>query len=172
MPPGHKNTTQNLQQGTNYCKIEELATGHTKTFHFTPEHLPSHHVWELIHIDKSEAHADKMFPARQHTTGYQSNDIPLVATSTNNFTSMHIQWQPSSLPFIQLEPPKILSETGVMKFIYRTRWDISIPYTLHIKPSSATESSYNKYVIPYPKARALRTNSSTSFTFLATPKLL
>jgi hypothetical protein len=172
MPPGHKNTTDNLQLGTNYCKIEELATGHTKTFHFTPERLPSSHVWEPTFIDKSGDHANKLFPARQHTTGVQAQDIPLIATSTTSFTSMHIQWQPSSLPFIQLESPKILSENGNMKFIYRTRWDFSVPYTLHIKPSSATETSYNKYVIPYPKAKEVSTKSTKSYTFLTTPTLL
>jgi hypothetical protein len=95
MPPGHKNTTNDLQLGANFCKTEELATGHTKTFTFFPEPLPPSHVWEMIHIDKSSVHADKMFPARQHTTGIQSNDIPIVGASTGNFISLHLQWQPS-----------------------------------------------------------------------------
>jgi hypothetical protein len=76
------------------------------------------------------------------------------------------------MPLIQLDSPHILSENGNMKFIYRTRWDISVPYTLHIKPSSDTEISYNKYIVPYPKARHTQTSDApTSFTFLATPKL-
>jgi hypothetical protein len=34
-PPGHKNTFQDLQDGPNYFKTEELATGH-KTLYFLP----------------------------------------------------------------------------------------------------------------------------------------
>jgi hypothetical protein len=174
MIPGHKNTFQDLQLATNYCKIEELATGHTKHLSFSPEQLPSSHVWELIHIDKTGQHMDKMFPARQHTTGCQSFDIPLVASSTYNYTSMHIQWSPQPMPLIQLDSPHIKSESGNMKFIYRTRWDFSIPYTMHIKPSSPDEISYNKYIVPYPKALTSTTNndSTTILTYLATPKLL
>jgi hypothetical protein len=56
--PGHKNTSTDLQASTNFCKIEELATGHTKHFSFSPEKLPSSHVWELIKIDKSGQHKD------------------------------------------------------------------------------------------------------------------
>jgi hypothetical protein len=79
MPPGHKNTTSDLQLGTNFCKIEELATGHTKHFQFSPEPLPPSHVWELAKIDKSGNHAAKMFPARQHTSQLQTLDIPIIA---------------------------------------------------------------------------------------------
>jgi hypothetical protein len=89
-------------------------------------------------------HASKMFPARQHTSSYQIFDSPLTATTTGNFSSVHIQWQPQPLPAIILDSPHIQSETGNMKFIYRTRWDFSIPYTLHIKPSSSSETSYDK----------------------------
>jgi hypothetical protein len=171
--PGHRNTSQDMQAGTNYCKIEELATGHTKHFIFLPEKLPENHVWELLSIDKSGNHVDKMFPARQHTTGMQSFDIPLVTTSTTNYTSMHVQWQPQPMPLIQLDSPHIMSESGNMKFIYRTRWDISVPYTLHIKPSAAEEISYNKYVFPYPKARPTSATSDgpISFSYFTTPKL-
>jgi hypothetical protein len=151
MPPGHKNTTDDMRLGTNFCKTEELATGHTKHFEFPPEPLPQNHVWELLSTDKSGTHADKMFPARQHTTAIQSFDIPLVGTSTANYTSMHIQWHPQPMPLIQLDSPHILSENGNMKFIYRTRWDISVPYTLHIKPHPQMKYHTTNLLFPIPK---------------------
>jgi hypothetical protein len=174
MPPGSKYRTADLQSGTYFCKTEELATGHTKTFSFNPEKLPSSYVWELIHIDKSGSHSDKMFPARQHTTSHQSNDIPLVAISKGSFTSMHIQWKPQPMPLIVLDAPHILSETGNMKFIYRTRWDFSIPYTFHMMPSAAAELSYNKFVTPYPKAKITPSGDEArvSLSYIATPTLL
>jgi hypothetical protein len=174
MPPGHKNTTSDLQFGTNFCKIEELATGHTKHFQFSPESLPTSHVWELAKIDKSGNHAAKMFPARQHTSQLQTLDIPIIATTTSGYTSMHIQYKPQPMPFIQLDCPHVMSETGNMKFIYRTRWDFSIDYTLHIKPSSTTNLSYNKYVVPYPKASSSSSSEDGPiyYSFIATPKLL
>ncbi|PNF30091.1 hypothetical protein B7P43_G03138 [Cryptotermes secundus] len=174
MPPGAKFRTADLQAGTYFCKTEELATGHTKTFSFTPEKLPSSYVWELIHIDKSGTHADKMFPARQHTNSFQSNDIPLIAASKSGFTSMHIQWKPQPMPLIVLDSPHILSENGNMKFIYRTRWDYTIPYTLHMMPSSATEQSFYKYITPYPKAKVTSSEDAPRVTlsYIATPTLL
>jgi hypothetical protein len=173
-PPGHRLTGLDLQSGTNYCKIEELATGHTKEFKFTPEHLPAHHVWELIKIENTGMNAAKMFPARQHTTGFQSFDTPMVNTSATTFTSMHLQYHPQPMPFIVLDAPHILSEAGNMKFIYRTRWDFSIPYTLHIKPSSASETSYNKYITPYPSAKLIQSDPKhpPKYSYIATPKLL
>jgi hypothetical protein len=113
-----------------------------------------------------------MFPARQHTTSYQIFDTPLTTTTGTTFSSLHLQWQPQPLPAIIIDSPRILSESGNMKFIYRTRWDFSVPYTLHIKPSSASEASYNKYITPYPQAKLVSSdNKTTSFAFLATPKL-
>jgi hypothetical protein len=172
-PPGHKNTSQDMQSGTNFCKIEELATGHTKTLNFSPEPLPSHHVWELLKIEKTGMHCEKMFPARQHTSTVQTFDVPLIATTNSAFASIHVQWQPQPMPIIILDSPHIQSEAGNMKFIYRTRWDFTIPYTLHIKPSSQTELSYDKFIIPYPKAKAASSDDgTTSYTYLTTPKLL
>jgi hypothetical protein len=172
-PPGHRLTGLNLQDGTNYCKIEELATGHTKHFNFSPEKLPAHHVWELLKIENTGMHSSKMFPARQHTTTCQTFDTPLVTTAGTTFASLYMQWQPQPMPFIVLDAPHILSEAGNMKFIYRTRWDFSIPYTLHIKPSSASETSYNKYITPYPMAKMIQLdNMNTSYSYIATPKLL
>jgi hypothetical protein len=149
-----------------------LATGHTKTFVFPPEQLPAHHVWEPIIIDNTGEHANKMFPARQHTSSLQTLDVPLVSATAAGYISMHVQWTPQPMPIIQLEPPQIKSESGNMKFIYRTRWDMSVPYTLHIKPSSTTETSYNKFVVPYPQAKKITKDNKTFFTYIATPKLL
>jgi hypothetical protein len=165
---------------------QELFTGHAgwgkllqkrtsnrphKKFNISPEPLPTHHVWELIQIENTGMHSEKMFPPRQHTSSVQTFDNPILATTNGGFLSIHVQWQPQPMPAIILDSPHILSETGNMKFIYRTRWDFVIPYTLHIKPSSQTEASYDKFIIPYPKAKATATqDGTTSYSYLATPK--
>lgn len=111
-PPGHKYLGDNLQQGTFYPLLEELSTGHTKTFTFTPE-LPDHQCSELLEIENTGMHCDKMFPLRQHTVGVQTFDTPITSnTSRTNYISTDIQYSPHSLPHI-------LSEHGHMKFIYR-----------------------------------------------------
>jgi hypothetical protein len=113
-----------------------------------------------------------MFPARQHTSSAQSFDVPVTATTNGSFASLHIQWQPQPMPAIFLDSPHILSESGNMKFIYRTRWDFSVPYTLHIKSSSQKETSYDKFIVPYPHAKFLTSDSgSTLFNYLATPTI-
>jgi hypothetical protein len=152
-PPGHKYSGSDLQDGTNFLKYEVLATGTSKKFFFTPESLPHGYVWELIEIENTGIHADKMFPARQNTTGLQTNDIPLVTQTKDKMTSMHISSYPNSLPLIFLDSPHILSESGNTKFIYRTRWDFRVRYTRHMTPSARSETSQSRFVLPYPSAK-------------------
>jgi hypothetical protein len=52
-PPGHVYKGSDLQRGSFLCKLEELATGTTKHFYFTPEELPVHQVWNLIEIENT-----------------------------------------------------------------------------------------------------------------------
>lgn len=172
-PPGNLNQVEDWQNGTNYCKAEELATGHTKHFNFSPEKLPDSYVWQLLKIDNSGIYANMMFPARQHTQGYQTEDSPLVATNHDFYSSVHYQYKPYAMPSIMLDSPHIKSETGKMKFIYRTRWDFSIPYTLHMEPSSSTEKSYGKYIVPYPKAKKTKAKETDPLTYdyITTPSL-
>jgi hypothetical protein len=142
------------------CKTEELSTGHTKTFSFTPETLPPNYVWELIPINTSVENTQKMFPARQHTTQSQDFDVPFLNLKGRSFATQYIQQQPHPLPHIELHSPHISSEAGYF----------SIPYTLHIQPSSVQENSYAKFVVPYPQARLIASETFlTSFAIYPHP---
>jgi hypothetical protein len=176
VPPGIKNTTFDLQSDAYFCKTEELSTGHTKPFSFTPEPLPPNYVWEILPINTFYENTRKMFPARQHTTAAQNYDLPLTHFPGRSFASTHYQQQPHPLPHIELHCPHISSEAGYMKFIYRTRWDFSVSYTLHTKPSALSETSYNKFITPYPEAKILSSDTSdgnlpVTFQYLSTPSL-
>jgi hypothetical protein len=160
-PPGRISRGTESQSGTNYCKLEEIATGTTKDFSFTPEQLPGKLVREMTTIDSSGLHSDKMFPARQHTTDLQAFDMPLTINHPHNF---------SSLPLICIDSPHILSEAGNMKFIYRTRWDFKIPYTMHTYQAAPNEKSFAKFIVPYPKAKpSTAKTGETSLQFYAVP---
>jgi hypothetical protein len=113
-PPGHIYKDGDLQSGSFLCQLEELATGTTKHFSFSPKYLPSHQVWELIDIENTGMHSHKMFPARQQRTNLQANDTPLTTSSIKKFTTMDIKYKPSSLPMIALDSPHIASESGNM----------------------------------------------------------
>jgi hypothetical protein len=174
VPPGIKNVTFDLQSDAYFCKTEELSTGHTKTFSFQPEQLPPNYVWEVIPINTTVENTQKMFPARQHTTQAQDFDVPLTNIKGRSFATTYMQQQPHPLPHIELHSPHISSEAGYMKFIYRTRWDFSIPYTLHIQPSSVSETSYTKFIVPYPQARLIASETSDGdlphiLRYLSTP---
>jgi hypothetical protein len=119
-PPGHLRKDVDLQSQTFLCQLEELATGNSKHFHITPEELPEHQIWELIDIENTSLHAQKMFPARQHTNNLQLNDTPLTNSTLRGFTSLDMKYKPRSLPLIALDAPHIASESGYMKFIYQT----------------------------------------------------
>jgi hypothetical protein len=176
VPPGIKNTSFDLQSSAYFCKTEELSTGHTKTFSFTPESLPPNYVWEILPINTLIENTQAMFPARQHTTAAQDFDKPLINQLGRSFAASYLHSQPHPLPHIELHCPHITSETGYMKFIYRTRWDFSIPYTLHIKPSSLSETSYNKFIVPYPQARLTTADTddgslSHTLQYVSTPHI-
>jgi hypothetical protein len=176
VPPGIKNTTFDLQSDMYLCKTEELSTGHTKQFSFTPEQLPPNYVWETLPINAYPENAKTMFPARQHTTSAQEFDKPFTDIQGRSFASSYLHSQPHPLPHIELHSPHISSEAGYMKFIYRTRWDFSINYTLHIKPSCITETSYTKFVVPYPSAKMISSDTSDgelphTFQYLSTPHI-
>lgn len=89
-PPGHKYEGSDLQDSCFFQNLQELATGTTKHFHFEPETLPNYQVWQLLSIESGGVHANKMFPARQHTNGIQQNDMPLVTQTLKGFNSMDI----------------------------------------------------------------------------------
>jgi hypothetical protein len=87
------------------------------------------------------------------------------------FTSLDIKYKPRSLPLIALDAPHIASESGYMKFIYQTRWDFKIKYTLHTIPTARDEASYTRRIVPYPDAKMTSTTDNiTSFQFNAVPR--
>jgi hypothetical protein len=83
---------------------------------------------------------------------------------------MDIQYKPASMLLISLDSSHTLSESGIMKFIYRTGWDFKVPYIIHPFPTAKDEYSYGKLVIPYPKAKpTTTTKGETSLQFCAVP---
>jgi hypothetical protein len=63
---------------------------------------------------------------------------------------MDIKYKPMSLPAIAINSPHIPSESGYMKFIYHTRWDFKIKYTMHTIPSARDEASYARSIVSLP----------------------
>jgi hypothetical protein len=87
--------------------------------------------WDIMNVDNVGQDSTLMFPSRQHTTSMQSNDLSITTRDQNSYQSTSISIKPHSLPAIFVDQPHISSESGYMKFIYRTRWDFKIAYTLH-----------------------------------------
>jgi hypothetical protein len=120
-PPSHRLVDTDMQSGSYQCITEELAPGHTKKFTFHPEQLPDYQCWDIINVDNVGQDYHRMFPARQHTTDLQTYDLPITSTDKNSYQTTTISTKPHSLPAIFIDQPHISSESGFMKFIYRTR---------------------------------------------------
>jgi hypothetical protein len=65
-----------MQAGDCPWRIEELATGHTKTITFTPHNPPSPNFFEPISLDVKSSHAGKLIPGRQRSSQL-SYDLPI-----------------------------------------------------------------------------------------------
>jgi hypothetical protein len=98
-PPGHTYIGDEWQSNPFLPSIEELSTGHIKTFTFYPEELPPNQVWARTEISDLGTYAADMFPARQHTTGQKTNDTPLTTTTNKTYyVNTNYQSQHHSLP--------------------------------------------------------------------------
>jgi hypothetical protein len=161
-PPGHKLQDTDMQSGSYQCTTEELAPGHSKHFHFTPEQLPDYQCWDIINVDNVGQDYMRMFPARQHTD-LQSFDLPITTADKNNYQSTTISLETHSLPAIFIDQPHISSESGYMKFIYRTRWDFKMSYTLHTQQTARDEYSSSRRIVPYPRAKTWSTTENVHY---------
>jgi hypothetical protein len=123
-----------------------------------------------MEIEGTGTNASYMFPARQHTTGLQDKDMPLVTQTLKNVNSMDTSYAPRALPLMMLDCPHILSEAGNM-FIYRTCWDFKCTCTLHTLPPAINELSFAKAIIPYPQAKIITdpTSNITKYQYFAVP---
>jgi hypothetical protein len=172
LPPGHRLQDTDMQVGSFQCTMEELAPGYTKHFSFDPEELDNNQCWDIMNIDNVGQDSTVMFPARQHTTSKQSNDLPLTTRDQNSYQTTSINIKPYSLPAIFIDQPHISSESGYMKFIYRTRWDFKISYTLHTQQTAKDEYSSSRYTVPYPRAKSWITTDNIHYVqFNCVPSL-
>jgi hypothetical protein len=129
---------------------------------------PEYQCWDIINVDNIGQDYNLMFPARQHTTTLQSYDLPITTTDKNTYQTSFINLHPHSLPAIFIDQPHIASESGYMKFIYRTRWDFKMDYTLHTQQTANNEYSSSRRIVPYPKAKnGLQQITYITYNFIA-----
>jgi hypothetical protein len=62
---------------------------------------------------------------------------------------------------IYLDQPHVLSESGIMKFIYRLYIKYEIDYTLIIRPLNYYNSEWERHIINFAKANYDKTKKSS-----------
>jgi hypothetical protein len=152
-PPWAKGT-DDLQAGDCPWKIEELATGHTKTITFTP-HGPQHsNFFEPISLDITSPHAGKLIPGRQRSDklayDLQVNQDKFIQAF--DFKYAYIEKKTTNRPALFLDQPHILAESGIMKFIYRVFLTFEVDYTLFLRSYELQDKNYQRLIVPLSQA--------------------
>jgi hypothetical protein len=159
-----------MQSGDCPWKIEELATGHTKTIVFTPDHPPHPNFFEPISLDTTSPHAGKLIPGRQRTSTLSYDTCINQEKFIASFDYKHTSIEPRcNRPAFFLDQPHILAESGIMKFIYRVFLTFEVDYTLYLRSYELQDKNYQRLIVPLSQARA--NDKTKKFTIVHTPNM-
>jgi hypothetical protein len=121
-------------------KYEELATGYMKHHQHPTTKMyttawTTHQQQETLEI----TFLDTKTTLKLKATANLNKNLRHQGTTFSQQTFDHRAW-----PAIYLDQPHVKAERGIMKFIYRLKFDFENTYTLFMKPTASSELG-NKY---------------------------